>query len=140
MRNYSLTEIAATPAANWRGRLIAEEPVLDIRIRQALMWDHGESATMGVLADLTDAELLRSPNIGARSLHLLRTAIAYWADRVQEEALEATKTVLWRDGDHGTEFITPEEDERRRSLPPEVWRHPFIKSREDGVPTFPTTA
>lgn len=44
-------------------------------ITKFLLEEHGKFVTLGEIADKTDAELVRSPNIGARSRTIIREYI-----------------------------------------------------------------
>ena len=119
----NLVEISQKDPTGWRMWRLADEPVLDARVARCLMLDHGDDVTLGVLDRMPDERLLRSANIGSASLRKLRVMLDFWRDRENEKIDAAHKTVLWRDGDHGTEFITPEEYQsriaRRRTPDPE---------------------
>lgn len=107
-----LSAVAHRKAAGWRGWRISHEPLLDDRVRACLIQDQG-NITLGELDALSDDVLVRSANIGSRSKKLIRVMLDYWRAKETKEIEDRAKTVRWEDGDHGSEFITPEEYHRR---------------------------
>ena len=113
----TLSAVSHRKAEGWRGWKLLYEPLLDDRVRKALILDHG-NITLGELDAMPDEVLLRSANIGARSKRLIRAMLEYWSLKEAKEIEERAKTVRWEDGDHGSEFITPEEYHRRTAGQP----------------------
>lgn len=59
---------------DWRNTLVSWSFLPDDTIKH-LLEDHGTDVTLGQIASLSDAELVRSPNIGARSRNIIREYI-----------------------------------------------------------------
>ena len=59
---------------DWRSCFVSMAFLPD-DITRCLMDDHGREIRLGQLADMTDADLVRSPNIGSRSVKIIREYI-----------------------------------------------------------------
>lgn len=60
---------------NWRDIRLTDCDISP-RTRMAVTTDHGPAVTLGALFRMTDQELQRSPNVGAKSLREIRQSIA----------------------------------------------------------------
>lgn len=64
------------PGRDWWGGIKVQESHLPQPIIRFLREDHGPNITLGEISDLTDAELVRSANIGSKSRNVIREYIS----------------------------------------------------------------
>lgn len=104
---------AQMPAIGWNHRLVADEPLFDEEMKDILRHQFGFEQTLGRLDDTEFDRYTANGRLTPDEVRRIKIVLSYWRDREQEEIDSRHKTVFWNDGDHGSEFITPEEYHRR---------------------------
>lgn len=98
---------------NWRDARPLANPIVLGADRLARLSQAIEPETTFYEIDLKDDAYWTAAGVKPDDLTALRRVIDHYYRTEQHQIDERHKTVLWDDGDHGSEFVTPEEYHRR---------------------------